>query len=185
MTVSIRRAHTDDASFLVSLTTHADIDPFLAAGRDRSTEAMAADIARSESSPSEFGVFVIEVDGERVGTMRFELANRRSRIAELSQLAVHPAARGRGVADEAGRLFQHHLLVDLGFHRLQLEVYAFNDRALAHAERIGYVRPSPQLSPCFFSRLRNVLRCRPSARAASALLPLAAASARTSRSRSL
>ena len=140
MTVSIRRARVDDAAFLVSLTTHDDVDPFLAAGRDRSPEAMAADIARSESTPDEFGIFVIEAAGESVGTMRFELANRRSRIADLSQLAVHPAARGRGVADEAARLFQRHLIDDLGFHRLQLEVYAFNERALAHVERVGYTR---------------------------------------------
>ncbi len=140
MTVSIRRAGADDATFLVSLMTHDDVDPFLAAGRDRSSEAMAADIARNEKSPEEFGVFVIETDGEPVGTVRFESSNRRSRIADLSQLTVHPAARGRGIADEAARLFQRHLVADLGFHRLQLEVYAFNERALAHAERVGYTR---------------------------------------------
>ena len=140
MTTSIRRARADDAAFLVALTTHDDVDPFLAAGRDRSPAAMATDIARSESTPDEFGIFVVEEDGEPVGTMRFELANRRSRIADLSQLAVHPSARGRGVADEAARLFQRHLIDDLGFHRLQFEVYAFNERALAHAERVGYTR---------------------------------------------
>jgi RimJ/RimL family protein N-acetyltransferase len=30
--------------------------------------------------------------------------------------------------------------VDLGYHRLQLEIYAFNERAMAHAERSGFVR---------------------------------------------
>lgn len=140
MTVSIRRADAGDTAFLVSLTTHEDVDPFLAAGRDRSPDATAADIARSTDDPGDYGVFVVELDGEPVGTMRFERVNRRSRIAELSQLAVHPAARGRGVADGAARLFQRHLIHDLGFHRLQFEVYAFNERALAHAERTGYTR---------------------------------------------
>lgn len=140
MTVSVRRAHREDAEFLVWLTTHAEVDPYLAAGRDRSAEEMTADIARSERTPDEFGVFVIEADGGPVGTIRFEQTNRRSRIAELSQLAVHPSARGRGVADEAARIFQRHLIDDLGFHRLQLEVYAFNERALAHAERVGFAR---------------------------------------------
>ena len=140
MTASILRARPDDAAFLLALSANEDVDPFPAAGRRRSPEATAADIARSESSPDEFGVFVLEADGEAVGTMRFEIGNRRSRIANLSQLAVHPAARGRGVADEAGQLFQRHLIDDLGFHRLQLEVYGFNGRALAHAERIGFTR---------------------------------------------
>jgi RimJ/RimL family protein N-acetyltransferase len=44
------------------------------------------------------------------------------------------------VADEAARLFQRHLFDDLGFHRLELEIYGFNDRAIAHAERAGFVR---------------------------------------------
>jgi RimJ/RimL family protein N-acetyltransferase len=44
------------------------------------------------------------------------------------------------VADEAARQFQRHLLLDLGYHRLQLEVYGFNERAMRHAERAGFVR---------------------------------------------
>jgi putative acetyltransferase len=32
------------------------------------------------------------------------------------------------------------LLLDLGFHRVELQVYGFNERAIAHAERSGYVR---------------------------------------------
>jgi RimJ/RimL family protein N-acetyltransferase len=70
----------------------------------------------------------------------FHVANERSRIARLERLAVHPAFRGRRLADEAARLFQRHLLEELGFHRLELEIYVFNERACAHAERVGFVR---------------------------------------------
>ena len=51
-----------------------------------------------------------------------------------------PPRRGLVLCDEAARIFQRHLIDDLGLHRLQLEVYAFNERALAHAERVGYRR---------------------------------------------
>ena len=61
-------------------------------------------------------------------------------IANLGSLAVHPDFRGRRVADEAARLFQRHLIFDLGFHRIQLEIYGFNERAQAHAERAGFIR---------------------------------------------
>jgi RimJ/RimL family protein N-acetyltransferase len=44
------------------------------------------------------------------------------------------------VADQAAQLLQRHLLDDLGYHRLQLEIYGFNERALAHAERAGFIR---------------------------------------------
>jgi RimJ/RimL family protein N-acetyltransferase len=79
------------------------------------------------------------VDGERAGAMAFSVANRRSRIAHLYGLMIDPAFRGRGLADSAARVFSRYLLFDLGFHRLELECYGFNERAIRHAERI-YVR---------------------------------------------
>jgi RimJ/RimL family protein N-acetyltransferase len=36
-------------------------------------------------------------------------------------------------------MFQRYLFDELGFHRLQMEIYGFNDRAMAHAERAGFV----------------------------------------------
>ncbi len=101
---------------------------------------MRAEIERSDNEPDAFGVFVVEVDGDRAGTMRFERANRRSRIADLGGLAIHPDFRGNRVSDEAARIFQRHLLDELGFHRLQLEIYSFNERAMRHAERAGFTR---------------------------------------------
>jgi RimJ/RimL family protein N-acetyltransferase len=140
MSVSIRRAHADDVDFLVELFTHEDVEPFLAAVRPKEPDSVLAEIERSESDPEAFGVFVVEVDGERAGTMHFERANRRSRIADLGGLAIHPDFRGSKISDEAARQFQGHLLRDLGFHRVQMEIYGFNERAMAHAERAGFTR---------------------------------------------
>jgi RimJ/RimL family protein N-acetyltransferase len=138
--ISIRRADSDDLDFLLELVNHADVEPFLGgrAGRDR--EALAGELERSAADPTAFGRFVIEVDGRRAGAMGFEVANRRSRIAHLERLAVHPDFRGQRVADDAARLLQRHLVEQLGYHRLQLEIYGFNERAQRHAERAGFVR---------------------------------------------
>jgi RimJ/RimL family protein N-acetyltransferase len=140
MGVSIRRARTDDADFLVELVTHVEVEPFLAAVRAKVRDEILAEIERSEQEPQAFGLFVVEVDGERAGTMRFERGNVRSRIANLGGLAIHPDFRGGKVADQAARMFQRHLFDDLGFHRAQLEIYGFNERAMRHAERAGFVR---------------------------------------------
>ncbi len=140
----LRRAIDADADFIVGLLTYEDVEPFLAASRSRDHESVLEQIRASQAAPRESGVFVIEVpaaDGwTRAGTMEFSLANRRNRIANLGGLAVHPEFRGRRLADQAARLFQRHLIFDLGFHRLQLECYGFNDRAVRHAERAGFVR---------------------------------------------
>jgi RimJ/RimL family protein N-acetyltransferase len=140
MSVSLRRARVDDADFLVELFTHDDVEPFLAAVRAKDIDAVRDEIERSEAEPEAFGVFVVEVDGQRAGTVRFERANRRSRIADLGGLAIHPDFRGGKVSDDAARQFQRHLIRDLGFHRVQLEIYGFNERAMAHAERAGFTR---------------------------------------------
>lgn len=140
MSVSIRRAEPADVDFLLELMTHEDVDPFMAVVRPRDRDGLLEEIERSQAEPQEYGRFVIELDGERAGLMGFQVANRRSRIANLGSLAVHPDFRGRRLADEAARLFQRHLLFDLGYHRLQLEIYGFNERAQAHAERAGWIR---------------------------------------------
>ena len=140
MNVAIRRAELADLDFLVELLSHDEVEPFLAAVRVRDPDGLRAEVERSLAEPEEFGRFVIEVDGERAGAMGFQIANRRNRIADLGGLAVHPDFRGRRVADEAALQFQRHLLFDLGYHRLQMEIYGFNERAQAHAERVGWVR---------------------------------------------
>ena len=138
--ISFRRARSDDVDFLHALVNDEDVEPFLGGRAALDRESLLREIERSDSEPQEYGRFVIEVDGEPAGVMGFEVANRRSQIAQLERLAVHPAFRGRHIADEAARLFQRHLFEELGYHRLQLEIYGFNDRAIAHAERAGFVR---------------------------------------------
>ena len=140
MKVTLRRAEPDDLEFLVELANDAEVEPFMGGRQPRDRESLAAAIERTHREPERFGRLVIEADGERAGTVTYELVNERSRIARLERLALAPAFRGRGIADEATRRLQRELLLERGFHRLELEVYAFNERALAHAYRVGYVR---------------------------------------------
>ena len=138
--VAIRRATRDDLDFLVDLLTHEDVRPFLAAGSAFDRDTLLAELDAQERDPDASGRFVVEVDGEPAGTLAFERTNRRSRIARLGGLAIHPRFRGRRLADDAARRFQRHLIFDLGFHRLEMVVYGFNERAQRHAERAGWIR---------------------------------------------
>ena len=140
----LRRATSGDVDFFAELASHDDVQPFLAASRSSSPEEIREEIEQSLAEPKDSGRFVIEVeeDGEwrQAGVMSYDLANRRSRIVHLGGLAVHPDFRGRHLSDEAARVLQRYLLVDLDYHRLQLEIYGFNERAIKHAERSGFVR---------------------------------------------
>jgi RimJ/RimL family protein N-acetyltransferase len=139
----LRRATADDIDFALELASHEDVDPYLRAVRP-GREDLLQEIEKSLAEPEKSGRFVLEVDeqGEwrRAGVLGFDVANKRSRIANLGGLAIHPDFRGRHLADEAARVFQRHLLLDLDFHRLQLEIYGFNERAIKHAERAGFIR---------------------------------------------
>ena len=140
MSVTIRRAADGDVDWLVELLNGEETEPFLGGNRAFDRDGIVAEVERSLREPTRFGRFVIEVDGERAGVMGFEERSEHHRIAHLGGLAVHPAFRGRRVADAAARLLQRYLLVDLGFHRLELACYGFNERAIRHAERVGFVR---------------------------------------------
>jgi len=137
VSVSIRAAGEDDLEFLAELYADEDVRPFLAAAGSYDRDGIAEKIAQN---PESGGLLVVELDGEPAGAMGWGLSNRRSRIAHVSGLAVHPRFRGRRLADDAARLLQHHLFRELGFHRIELEIYAFNERALRHAERSGFIR---------------------------------------------
>jgi RimJ/RimL family protein N-acetyltransferase len=135
--VAIRPAGAEDVDFLVELYADEDVRPFLAAAGSYDREGVTEQVAQDTESG---GVMIVELDGEPAGAMAWDLHNRRSAIVHVSGLAVHPRFRGRRLADDAARLLQHHLIRERGFHRIELEIYGFNERAQRHAERSGFVR---------------------------------------------
>jgi RimJ/RimL family protein N-acetyltransferase len=135
--IALRRANAEDVDFLIELVNDDDTRRFLGNRVSDTRDAALADLARP---PEEFGWFVIEVDGERAGCVAFERVSEQHRIASAGRFAVHPDFRERRIGVEAARLFQRLLLGELGFHRVELQIYGFNERAIAHAERAGYVR---------------------------------------------
>lgn len=140
MTVAIRQAREEDVGFLVGLAGHPEVAPFLAAVRPSDEVAISGEIERMRSEPDGLGLVVIERDGIAVGSVTWERVNRRSRIASVGGLALDPSARGSGTAARALELLVDELLDDRGFHRVQLEVYAFNDHAARFFESVGFVR---------------------------------------------
>jgi len=140
VTVTLRPAARADVPFLVELLAHSSVRPYLAAVRPSAPAEVAAEIERAAAEPEAYGLLVIERDGRAAGTVSFTRTNRRSRIADLHSLAVHPAARSGGTAARAvGRLLDN-LFGERGFHRVECEVYGFNDRAAAFFERLGFTR---------------------------------------------
>ena len=99
--VRLRRAGLQDVEYLLALQIEPDVAPFLAAGRAASREELVEEVERSLVEPAAFGRLMIETPFERewrlVGAIGFERTNKRSRIARIGGLAVHPDFRGRGL----------------------------------------------------------------------------------------
>jgi len=144
VSVSLRRAEPGDVDFLVALVSDEETRPFLGNRAADTREQALADVERSQREPESYGWFVIEVDGEAAGCVAFTRTSEAHRIAEAGRFAVQPGFRGRGLGVEAAKAFQRLLLRELGFHRVELKVYGFNERAIVHAERSGYVREGVQ-----------------------------------------
>jgi len=142
--VRIRRAEPGDADFLAGLANDAEVEPFLGTRAARDVPATLAEIERSSADPEGFGRFLLEAEEggawRPAGMIGFTTASPHHRIASLERLAVAPGFRGQGLADEAARLLVELLFGDLGYHRVQLECYGFNERAIRHAERVGFIR---------------------------------------------
>ena len=140
----LRPAVRQDIDFLVDLATNEDIEPFMSASAAKDRDGILERIARADEKPEHYGHFIIEVEWHgstwRAGTIAFSIVNERSRIAQLYGVMLHPDFRGRGLAAEATKLFARYLLVDLHFHRVQLECYGFNERAIRHFERSGFLK---------------------------------------------
>ena len=138
--IELRRAAPEDVDWLVELYDDPDVEPFLGGNRARGLEAIREEVERSLAEPRRFGRLLVLVEGERAGALGYHEVSEAHRIVYGEALAIHPAFRGRRLADQAARLLQRYVLVELGYHRLELAVYGFNERAIAHAERAGYVR---------------------------------------------
>jgi RimJ/RimL family protein N-acetyltransferase len=140
----LRRATAHDVDYLFALQTDPEVAPFLSAGRTGTREELLAEVERSLIEPEALGRLLIEVPFERewrlAGAIGFERTNRRSRIARLGGLAVHPDFRGRGLGAAAIRELARVLFGELGYHRLEAGVYGFNERAMAVVESAGFVR---------------------------------------------
>ena len=137
--VTLRRATAEDVDWLVELYTDDDVEPFLGGQRSRNRDAVVEEVERSQREPQRFGRLIAELDGERAGAFGYREVNEVHRIAHLEALAVAPSFRRRGVADTGARLLQRYLIDELGFHRLELACYGFNEAAIRHSERVGFV----------------------------------------------
>lgn len=133
--LTVRAATSDDARFICTLRSHPGTSEFLAVS-DQTEADLRAELGEAAQAG---GRMIAERAGHPLAALRWTVINRRSRIAELSEVIVEPRARGQGIAamlvrTAAQRLFDQH-----DMHRVELEVYGDNQSAQRAFEHAGFL----------------------------------------------
>jgi RimJ/RimL family protein N-acetyltransferase len=126
----LRRAISDDLPWLRDLIASDAVAPFLSTA---AADGLDAALETGELVVAE------EPPGQRVGAVRIATVNRRSRIAAIRTLIVHPDARGRGLGAAVLRAVTRDAF-SRGVHRVEGEVYGFNTAGLRSFEAAGFRR---------------------------------------------
>ncbi|MDF2629784.1 MAG: putative acetyltransferase [Symbiobacteriaceae bacterium] len=99
------------------------------------------------SSSPDFGI--IERGGRLVGSVRLWRVSERNRSAMLTIFIGEKQAWNRGYGQDALRLALRHAFTNMGLHRVELNVFAFNERAIRCYERVGFVREGARREALF------------------------------------
>lgn len=84
--------------------------------------------------------WIIEAEGQVIGTVRLRLHDDANRRARFSIGIFDPTWWGRGIGTEATRLVLGYAFEVLRLHRVDLRVLTDNHRAIAVYEKCGFVR---------------------------------------------
>ena len=94
-----------------------------------------ADTMESEEGDDHY---LIEVEGEAVGMIQsYQETDEMYRHAGID-ISIREPWQGKGLGPEAIRLLAHHLIDDLGHHRLVIDPAAHNANAIRAYERVGF-----------------------------------------------
>ncbi|CAL9295732.1 GNAT family N-acetyltransferase [Streptomyces sp. SudanB91_2054] len=109
-------------------------------GHELTPELLRSWYGSRSAQPDRLDLAVTDpADGEVLGEVVLHAWVPEGRSCTFRTL-IGARGRGRGIGTEATRLIVGYAFEELGLHRVQLDAYAFNDRALRVYEKVGFVR---------------------------------------------
>jgi len=116
-----------------------DLLPFLMRRTPMNRSAEREWLAQQGRSETTFALAIVLKDGDRhIGNAGLHGIHPFNRSAEFGIFIGEADAREQGYGTEAARLLIDHGFRELGLHRIQLHVYAFNARARRAYEKLGF-----------------------------------------------
>lgn len=140
--VRLRPLRNADARLLYDWITDRELVLLNSAFHPVSEADHEAWVAAMMAKRSDLVIFVIEerATATATGTCQLLNINWRHRSAELQIRIGDAASRGKGLGTEAVRLLCEFGFADLNLHRIYLQVFASNARAIRVYEKAGFIR---------------------------------------------
>lgn len=132
--VRLRPAERDDIPRLVEIRRTPEVYAFWRGGDDL-VAAVEEDFAEVDDGVTPY---VIELEGEVVGWVQWDAEDEPDYRHAQMDIYVDPAVHGRGVGTDAVRTLARHLIVDHGYHRLEIDPAADNAAAIRCYTKVGF-----------------------------------------------
>ncbi len=125
----------DDIPFIVELANHPEIRRFTS----RRFPLYTDDVEDYIFSKDMLFLIIKDKEKNRVGTIQLGNFNHINRRCMLS-LSIHPDFQNKGYGTESVKLIVDYAFKVLQMHKVGLEVYSFNERAIRVYEKLGFVK---------------------------------------------
>ncbi len=137
----LRPLRMEDAKILSEIANDIEVRDYLS-NVFPYTEIVEENFIKSLSSqkvPTDI-VFGIEIDGKLIGTVGIHRINWASRNGYLGIAIFNKSFWNRGIGTEATSLILKYAFEYLNLHKILLEVYEYNERAIRVYEKLGFKR---------------------------------------------
>ncbi|MFK7877633.1 MAG: GNAT family N-acetyltransferase [Paracoccaceae bacterium] len=139
--VTLRAARDTDVQGRLELGNTPEIQAMFGADpkqlREITRDAAKAWVRNQMDEPH---AWVIEVQTRLIGALRIHSINRADARASVAIGILDAHLLGQGYGTEAMQLLAKHAFENIGLHRLSCRVLAFNTRAIAAYEKVGFVQ---------------------------------------------
>lgn len=130
-------ASKDDAEFLESLINSDEVRKNLAERFPRNREAINETIEAMNKKKEIFLLITEKKSGKKAGAILLHDFSWHNRRAMLT-ISISPEFQGRGLGYESSKLLIDYAFSNLQIHKVCLEVYAFNRKAVSMYKKLGF-----------------------------------------------
>jgi aminoglycoside 6'-N-acetyltransferase len=130
--LALRPATRDHVAALVPIRLAPEVRARWRGGDDMASE-IEEDLAELGST-----AYVIETEGHVVGWIQWSAEDEPDYRFATIDIYVDPSVHRRGIGTDAVRTLARHLIVEHGYHRLEIDPAADNEAAIACYAKIGF-----------------------------------------------